>query len=239
MRRGLRSLRSLGRSSLRRGRGRNHWGGRSDRRHRGDRRGRRFRGGGLRRAGRFRSRGRRGGRGLSGLRSSSSGGGRSSSGADRGVSFGASTFFTRLLLSGLTGLMLTRQFDGALAGPLLFSRQVRVVARGTLRGAWRGGRRREGALLGRRRRGEIARRRIVRPLAFGLHDHGLGAAVAEALLHRARADRSSPTGLEGQGSSPARGPAVVVLVAHALALLTGRDGPDHGHFNSSRRAKPT
>ena len=187
---------------------------------------------GLRR-GRFRSR-RRGGRGR---RFRRLGGGRSSS-AGGGVGLGAGTFFTRTLLSGLTGLMLARQFDGALTGALLFSREARAVAGRALRRTRRGGRRREGALLGRRRRGEIARRRIVRPLAFGLHDHGLGAAVAEALLHRARADRSSPTGLEGQGSSPARGPAVVVLVAHALALPTGRDGPDHGHFNSSRRAKP-
>ncbi len=139
---------------------------------------------------------------------------------------GAGALFAGLLLGGLAGLMLASQFDGALAGALLVGRQARSVARGRGR-TWRGGRRRrEGALLGRGRRGEITRRRGVGARALGLHDHRLGAAVAEALLHRARADRTGPTGLEGQGSSPAGGSAVVVLVAHALALTYGRDGPD-------------
>src|SRR6185295_3060810 len=57
---------------------------------------------------------------------------------------------------------------------------------------------------------------------LGLDDHRLGPAMAEALLHRARADRAALPRLEGQGLASARGgvSAVVVLVAHALALLT-------------------
>src|SRR4051794_41467339 len=67
----------------------------------------------------------------------------------------------------------------------------------------------------------------MRPGALGLDDHRLGTAMAEALLHRAGADRSGPAGLQGQGLASARGgvAAVVVLVAHALALLTDRAVP--------------
>ncbi len=52
-------------------------------------------------------------------------------------------------------------------------------------------------------RGKVARRRGVRAGALGLDDHSLGTAVAEALLHRAGADRSGPAGLQGQGLASA------------------------------------
>ena len=114
--------------------------------------------------------------------------------------------------------------DGALArGAFLGGEPVVGRARGTRRGRRRGARL-EQALLSRGGRSQVAAARDGGARALGLDDHRLGTAVAEALLHRAGADRSGPTGLEGQGLAPAGGggTAVVVLVAHALALLVGR-----------------
>lgn len=76
-------------------------------------------------------------------------------------------------------------------------------------------------------RGKVAAAGTVRARAFGLHDHRFGPTVAEALLHRARTDRSTGARLQGQGLASAwRGVAVVVvLVAHSLALLTDQAVP--------------
>lgn len=63
--------------------------------------------------------------------------------------------------------------------------------------------------------------------------------MAEGLLYRTRAHSpAARTGLQGQwgASAGGGGSAVVVLVAHALALHTGRAIP--ATFNSNWRAKP-
>src|SRR5665811_2103311 len=65
---------------------------------------------------------------------------------------------------------------------------------------------------------ETKRRRVDAP-TLGLHHHGLGSSVAEALAHRAGAD-GALAGLQRQGRTPAgAGTVVVVFVAHSLALL--------------------
>src|SRR6185312_5520425 len=149
-------------------------------------------------------------------------GGRRRRGAGgRSGGFGAGAF---LGAGALGGLAFLGEFDGALAGGALFGGEAVLRRAGGARGGRRRGPRLKQALFGRRGRSEVAAARLVRAGALGLDDHGLGTAVAEALLHRAGADRSGPAGLQGQGLAPAGGgsAAVVVLVAHALALLVSR-----------------
>ena len=146
-------------------------------------------------------------------------------------------------LSGLAFLLLTRELDGPLARGVFFRREAAGGRR--CAGGARGWRRRGGpgfeqALFGRGRRGEVAGARIVGPGALGLDDHRLGSAVAEALLHRAGADRPGPARLQGQGRTAAGGggvTAVVVLVAHALALLSGRTVRPNGSIKRRQRDK--
>src|SRR5690606_5579700 len=150
-------------------------------------------------------------------------------GAGGGLGLGAGAFFAGALLGGLAKLVLTGELDGALASLLLGARQAaglrrrRALTAGRSRAA-----RRVVAALGGRRAGEISLRRRMGTRALGLHHHRLGPTVAEALLHRARADRTCAAGLQAQGRASAGGggSAVVVLVAHALALLSGRADPD-------------
>jgi len=134
-----------------------------------------------------------------------------------GASLGGAAF-GRLAL-----LLLAGGLDGALTGDHLALRQAAggsaalAAALGRLRT-----RRFALAALGRRRRGQVAGRRRVRTHALGFNHHRLGAAVAEALLHDAGADRPL-TGLQRDGRSPAgvgTRPTVFVLVAHALACTS-------------------
>ncbi len=107
--------------------------------------------------------------------------------AARGVFLGAASFggmaFGGLLLLGFAG-----GFQHALAGLQLLGRQIQI-GRGRRSGRTRRRRRlcRPGLHLeGRRaRRGGRRNGRAFDATALGLHDHGLGPAVAEALLHRA------------------------------------------------------
>jgi hypothetical protein len=68
--------------------------------------------------------------------------------------------------------------------------------------------------LGRRRRGEIHRRRRADARPLGLDHHGLGPPVAEALLHGASAHGGAGARLQRQGGSTRP---VLVFVRHALA----------------------
>jgi hypothetical protein len=165
-----------------------------------------------------------------------------SGGAARGLFLGAARIIERLAFGHLAFLFRARGFNDALTGAHLVGREIQIGlkrllrARGTrllrtsgLRG-W--------AALSLNRRRRRPGWRTVNTAALGLHDHRLGPAMAEALLHRACTDRTR-TGLQRQGG-PAAGLAVglagrtvgtvvfiVVRVVHPLALLTSgpRTGP--------------
>ncbi len=186
----------------------------NDRRHRGcrDRRGSRGR-----RCDRRRSR--RGGRFSGGLR----GGGGLGGSLARGGFSGASLGFVGGALRRLTVLVLASRLDGALAGAHLVLRQTasRIAATRRLGRTRLVGR----PALGRGRRGQVTGRRGVRTCPLGFDHYRLGAAVAEALLHHAGAHRAL-AGLQCDGRAPTwgAGPTVIVLVAHALACTSARQG---------------
>jgi len=162
--------------------------------------------------------------------------------AARCLFLGAARIIERLAFGHLAFLLSARGFNDALSGAHLFGREIQIGLKRLL-----GTRRtrllrtsglRGWAALGLNRRRRRPAWRTVDPAALGLHDHRLGPAMAEALLHRACTDRAR-TGLQRQGS-PAAGLAVrlagrtvgtvvfiVVRVVHPLALLTSgpRTGP--------------
>ena len=144
------------------------------------------------------------------------------------------------------GLLAGGQLDGLAAGLLLF---VRQAAGGGGRGrARRGGR---GGLVARTRdieAGLTLDRAGRADAALGLDHHGLGAAVAEALLDGAGGDRPRRARLQAQRRARPRGGGsrrrsrgrravvgLVVLVGHPVASNPGRKDPP---ASSSKHKKP-
>lgn len=189
----------------------------------GARRGRRLRDRRLNRSGRGRRH--RRGRGRRGSRSRSR---RRAFGRGLGGGFTLSGFLSRSgagfrggAIGGLTGLSLAGGVDNALTGAQFFLRKTTGGTAARRRAALRLLRAGRGAVLAtlcRRRRGKIAGRGRVGPRPLGFHNHRLGPAVAEALLHDPSAHRAL-TGLQRDRGSSA-GSAVFVLVAHALACTS-------------------
>src|SRR5581483_5907268 len=118
---------------------------------------------------------------------------------------------------GALGLLAGGELGGDLLAPLalVLGQIVRIAGR-RRRFARRRGPAADvegGTLLGGGGRGEVGRRRRADATVLGLDHYGLGATVAEALLHRAGADRAGAR-LQRQGG-PSR--PVFILVRHALA----------------------
>ena len=96
----------------------------------------------------------------------------------------------------LSRLLLTRLLDHPLAGSQLFRREVAITRRTCGSGGW--GWCGKNTLFGRGRRSKISLRSRMRTRTFGLYDHRLGSTMAEALLHRACANRAAGSpGLKG------------------------------------------
>jgi hypothetical protein len=140
-----------------------------------------------------------------------------------GLSFGACTLFP---LGGHTLLLLPGQLDGTLASPAFILREpmgrVRVTgARGCARRCWLRGAANlkpgKWPLFGRMRR-RCDRGRID-PASLGLHHHGLGTPMAEALLHHAGTHRTAGARFQRQRCATAwrRGSrGLFIVVRHAI-----------------------